>query len=404
MKPLATIVFTLTTLMMTTSPIALAAPPSGDAGTKEPANANKSIWTLNVTKFRKQHAQDGGYTKKWDLSDMPHYKPKRQVSGTLRIWGSNYLKDGPLGGYWAAAFKKFQPGVTIEYNLPTAGIAVPALAAKVADLGVGRPATLMDHLTFQQVYGHTMTEITAATGSFDVYGWSPAFIILVHKDNPLTKISMKQLDGVFGTARLGGYDGSVWRTDYPYKRGPEENIRTWGQLGLTGEWANKPIHPCGQSPRANIQTVFQNLVLRGSDQWVEGYRAYANHATPEGTINPWSKQVQKAAEEDPLSICIASPLTGASNLRELAVQGFDGGPYVTRTLETVRDRSYPLTNQIFFFAEKAPGKAMDPKVEEFLRFVLSQEGQGEIQHEGRYTPLTGAMVKEELAKLEVSQQ
>ncbi|MBS0476702.1 MAG: substrate-binding domain-containing protein [Proteobacteria bacterium] len=362
-------------------------------------NANRSIWTLNVTGFRKQHAQDGGYTKTWDLSDLPHYAPRRQVAGKLRIWGSNYLKDGPLGEYWRAAFKKFQPGVTIEYNLPTAGIAVPGLAGKVADLGVGRPATLMDYLTFEQVYGYEPLEITAATGSYDVYGWSPGFIILVHKDNPLTKISMKQLDGVFGTARNGGYKGSVWRTDYPYRRGPEENIRTWGQLGLTGEWANKPIHPCGQSPRANIQTVFQNLVLRGSDQWVEGYRAYANHATPDGKINPWSKQVQAAAESDPLSICIASPLTGVSNLRELAVQGFDGGPYVVRSLETVRDRTYPLINEIFFYANKAPGKALDPKVEEFLRFVLSQEGQQEIQHEGRYTPLTGKVVREQLAKL-----
>ena len=379
--------------------------PSNDGADKaakpgSPANANRSIWTLDVTGFRKQHAVDGGYTKKWDLSDLPHYKPKQQVQGTLRIWGSNYLKDGPLGGYWAEAFKKFQPGITIEYNLPTAGIAVPALAGKMADLAVGRPATLMDYLTFEQVYRHEPTEITAATGSYDVYGWSPAFIIIVHKDNPLTQISMKQLDGVFGTARNGGYDRSTWRTDYPYSRGADENIRTWGQLGLKGEWANKPIHPCGQSPRANIQTVFQSLVLRGSDQWVEGYRAFANYSTADGKIASWSKQVLDAAEGDPLSICIASPLALGANLRELAVQGFNGGPYVQRTLETVRDRSYPLINEIFFYADKPPGKAMDPKVEEFLRFVLSQEGQQEVQHEGRYTPLTASVVKAMLAKLE----
>jgi len=274
------------------------------------------------------------------------------------------------------------------------------VAGKVADLGVGRPATLMDHLTFEQVYKYPITEVTAATGSFDVYGWSPGFIILVHKDNPLTQIGMNQLDGVFGGARNGGYDGSTWRNEYPYKRGPEDNIRTWGQLGLTGEWANKPIHPCGQSPRANIQVVFQNLVLRGSDQWVEGYRAFANYATPEGTINSWSKQVKEAAENDPLSMCIASPLTLGPNLRELKVQGFDGGAYVERTLETVRDRSYPLINEIFFYANKAPGKRMEPKVEEFLRFVLSRQGQEQIQREGRYTPLTAEVVKAQLAKLE----
>lgn len=364
------------------------------------ANAQRSIWTLNVTQFRKDNANKGGYTKKWDLSDLPAYKPRQQVSGTLRIWGSNYLKDGPLGEYWASEFRKFHPGVTIEYNLPTAGIAVPGVAGKVADLGVGRPATLMDHLTFEQVFKYPITEITAATGSYDVYGWSPAFIILVHKDNPLTRISMKQLDGIFGGARNGGYDGSVYRNDPPFRRGAEENIRTWGQLGVKGEWASKSIHPCGQSPRANIQVVFQNLVLRGSDQWVEGYQAFANYATPEGTIHSWSKQVLEFAEKDPLAICIASPLVLGPNLRELKVQGFGGGPFVQRTLETVRDRSYPLINEIFFYANKAPGQRMDPKVEEFLRFVLSREGQEQIQREGRYTPLTADVVRAELAELE----
>src|SRR5258708_2858977 len=83
-------------------------------------NVNQSIWTLDVSKFRREHALEGGYTKQFDLSDMPHYMPKQQVTGTLRIWGSNYLKDGPLGELWRDAFKKFQPGITIEYNLPTA--------------------------------------------------------------------------------------------------------------------------------------------------------------------------------------------------------------------------------------------------------------------------------------------
>lgn len=393
-----------TAILLTARTVAAQEPSQSpqDHDARKTTNANRSIWTLNVTGFRKEHAKEGGYTKKWDLGDLPHYHPRRRVTGTLRIWGSNYLKDGPLGQYWAAAFKKYQPGIKIQYHLPTAGIAIPALAAKVADLGVGRPATLMDYLTFEQVFKYEPTEIVAATGSYDVYGWSPGFIILVHKENPLTSISMKQLDGVFGAARLGGYDKSIWRTDYPYARGPSENIRTWGQLGVTGEWASKPIHPCGQSPRANIQTVFQNLVLRGSDQWVENYRAYANYATPDGKINSWSKQVLAAAEGDPFSICIASPLALGPNLRELAIQGFDGGPFVKRTLESVRDRSYPLINEIFFFANKAPGKPLEPKVDEFLRFVLSQEGQQEVQHEGRYTPLTAAVVKAQLAKLEPS--
>lgn len=388
--------------------LAQPAPPAapGSSATKSappadaPQNANHSIWTLNVTQDRKDHARLGGYTKRFDLSDLPHYTPKQRLNGTLRIWGSNYLKDGPLGESWREAFKKFQPDIEIEYNLPTTGIGIPSLAAKVSDLAVGRKATLMDLLTFEQVFHHSPTEITAMTGSYDVYGWSPAFIIVVRKDNPLDKISMKQLDGAFGGARLGGYQGSVWRTDYPYRRGPEENIRTWGQLGLGGAWADKPIHPGGETIRANIMTVFSGLVLRGSEQFVEGYRSYANYGTLDGKIFPWSLQVRRAVEADPYALFAVSPLAMDSNMKELAVQAYDGGPYVKRTLETVRDHSYPLYNEVYFYFDREPGKPVDPKIEAFLRFVLSQEGQDCVQREGRYLPLTGEFVREQLEKLD----
>jgi phosphate transport system substrate-binding protein len=135
---------------------------------------------------------------------------------------------------------------------------------------------------------------------------------------------------------------------------------------------------------------------------VEGYRAYANHATPDGKINPWSLQVRWAVESDPYSLCIASPLTLSPEMKELAVQSHEGGRFVTRSLETVRDRSYPLYNQIFFYLNRAPGKPADPKVEEFLRFVLSQEGQEQVQREGRYLPLTSEVAKAQLAKLDAS--
>jgi phosphate transport system substrate-binding protein len=370
------------------------------AATTEPENSGRSVWTQNVTQFRKEHGVEGGYTKRWNLSDLPHYVPKRQLTGTLRIWGNNYIKDGYLGEYWREAFKKFQPGVTIEYNLPTTGIGIPSLSAKASDLAMSRKATLMDLLTFEQVYHHSVTEISGVTGSYDVYGWSPAFIIVVHKDNPLDKISLKQLDGVFGGQRLGGYDGSVWRTDYPYRRGVEENIRTWGQLGLKGEWAEKPIHPGGQTPRANQTTIFSNLILRGSDQFAEGYQSYANYIMPDGKINSWSLQARRAIEKDRYAMYYVSPMSMSPGLKELAIQAYDGGPYVKRSLETIHDRTYPLFNQYYFYFNREPGQSVDPKVEEFLRFILSQEGQDCVQREGRYLPLTAEVVKAQLKKLE----
>jgi phosphate transport system substrate-binding protein len=370
------------------------------AAAEEPANSGLSIWTQNVTAFRKEHGSVGGYDKQWDLSDLPKYVPARQLSGVLRIWGNNYLKDGPLGDYWREAFKKFQPGLTLEYHLPTSGIAIPALACGDADLGMSRVATLMDLLTFEQVYHHPITQVTAVTGSYNVYGWLPAFIIVVNADNPLTKISLKQLDGVFGGARLGGYRGSVWHQEYPYSRGPEENIRTWGQLGLTGEWADKPIHVGGQSMRGNQTTNFSSVVLYGSDQFTEGYQSYANYIGPDRKIVSWSVQMQHVVSHDKYAMFWASPQGLGPGIKELAIQGRDGGPYVQRTLETVRDHSYPLTEECYFYLNRTPGQPVDPKVAEFLHFVLSQQGQECVEHEGRYLPLTGAIVREQLKKIE----
>jgi phosphate transport system substrate-binding protein len=368
--------------------------------TAEPANAGVSIWTQNVTGFRKEHGVVGGYKKRWDLSEMPHYAPKQQLTGTLRIWGNNYIKDGDLAQYWLEEFKKFQPGITIEYHLPTATIAVPALACGAADLGLCYKARLTDLLVFEQMFHHPITEITAFTGSYDVYGWSPATIIAVNKDNPLTQISMKQLDRVFGGARTGGYVGSVWHTEYPYSRGADENIRTWDQLGLTGEWVGKPIHIGGQNLTAGASYSFNVDVLRGSYQFAENYQAFTNYITPDGKINSWSLQARRAIAKDKYAMFYVSPASMGPELKELAVQAYEGGPYVARSVESIHNRTYPLYHENFFYLNRDPGKPIDPKVEEFLRFILSQEGQDCIQREGRYMPLLPGIVKEQLKKLE----
>jgi phosphate transport system substrate-binding protein len=389
----------LAALPAVTGGLAFAQPAAPAAETK-PANAGVSIWTQNVTQFRKDHGVQGGYTKRWDLGGLPHYVPKRQLTGTLRIWGNNYLKDGYLGEYWREGFGKFQPGITIDYHLPTAAMAVPALVCGVADLGMSNKATLTDHLSFEQVYHYPVSEVVVATGSYDVYGWTPAFIIVVNQDNLLDKISVKQLDGVFGCERSGGYVGSVWHAEYPFGRGPGENIRTWGQLGLTGQWGDKPIHPGGQTVRAGASTAFSDRILRGSGQWVEGYKGYTNYIAEDGKIVSWSLQAREAIAKDRCTMFYVSPMSMGPGLKELAVQGYDGGPYVRRSLETVHDHTYPLFNQQFFYFNRAPGQPIDPMTEEFIRYVLSQEGQDCIQREGRYLPLTAEMVRESLKKLD----
>jgi phosphate transport system substrate-binding protein len=210
------------------------------------------------------------YTKKWDLSGLPKYQPKEKVSGVLRFWGSNYISDGYLGAYWEAAFKRFQPGVSLEFNMKTTLAAVPSLVFRVSDIGIGRKITFSEQELFERYKDQPSTEVELAPGSYDVPGWQPGYGIVVHKDNPITQLTMKQLDGIFGAERNGGWEGTSWRPNWA--RGPEGNIRTWGQLGLKGEWADKPINVYGLNLRYHQASEISDTVLKGSDKWNEHLR------------------------------------------------------------------------------------------------------------------------------------
>jgi len=344
------------------------------------------------------------YTKKWDLSGLPKYQPKQKVSGTIRSWGSNYIVDGFLGGYWEAAFKKYHPEVKFDFNMRTTLAAVPSLVFGVSDLGIGRKITFSEQEMFERYTDRAPVEIELMTGSYDVPGWNPGFGIVVHKDNPLTQLTIKQLDGIFGAERLGGWEGTSWRPNWA--RGPEENIRTWGQLGLTGEWADKPINVYGLNLRYHQATEISDMLLKSSDKWNERLRIYANYVSASGKLE---RGLNEELAKDRYGIAyIAAPTTNLGGqaaqpeLKVLKIAEKDGEPYIAYTLETVHDRTYPLYDRIFAYADRVPGKPMDPKVLEFLRFVLSQEGQAEVMRDGKYLPLTAEVANTQLQKLEAA--
>jgi phosphate transport system substrate-binding protein len=135
-------------------------------------------------------------------------------------------------------------------------------------------------------------------------------------------------------------------------------------------------------------------------QFVGNYKAYTNYMTTGGKVYTWSEQVRDVVQHDPDVICYVSPLTLTPDMRVLAIRPRGGGPYVPRTLETVRDNTYPLTHHVYFYFNRDEGKPLDPRIDEFLRFVLSQQGQALIEREGRFLPLTAPMVQAQLKKLQ----
>ena len=273
---------------------------------QEPKESTEGL-DMQAARAKMMSARGGkvAYTKKWDLSGLPKYQPKQKVSGTIRMWGSNYITDGFLGGYWEAAFRKYHPDVKFDFHMKTTLAAVPSLIFGVSDLGIGRKITFAEQELFERYTDRSPIEIEIATGSYDVPGWQPGYGVVVQKDNPLTKITMEQLDGVFGAERAGGWDGTSWRPNCA--RGPEKNIRTWGQLGLTGEWADKPINVYGLTLRYHQATEISDRVLKASDKWNEHLKIYANFVSKAGKLERGMNE-DLAADKYGIGI-VAAPTT-----------------------------------------------------------------------------------------------
>jgi phosphate transport system substrate-binding protein len=376
----------------------LAAPLQSRAQTVSAEDAKKSLQAQDErAEVIYERGKSPHYTQKFDLSGLPHYKPDKQLTGWIRIHGSNYLADGMLGEYWEKAFAKYQRGIKISWYLPTSAAAFAALYYNQADLVMGHKPGFYDLLAFQRIMGHDPVEFTAVTGSYDVAGWENATVILVNKNSPLKGITLKQIDGVFGAARDGGWAGTNFRPDWA--RGPESNIRTWGQLGLTGSAAAKPINVYGFNLRYNTATDFSDKYLHASDKWNENIHGFAHIVKPDGHRYIEADQITDALAADPYGIGYNRFRGERPGVRRIPVAAKDGGPYVEPTIENVQNRTYPLFNEAYFYTDVKPGTKMNPMVREFLKFVLSQEGQEEVQRDGKYLPLTADVVREQLKKL-----
>jgi phosphate transport system substrate-binding protein len=237
---------------------------------------------------------------------------------------------------------------------------------------------------------HSPIEFEIATGSFDVPEKTPAIAVLVHRDNPLAKLTLNQLDRIFGAARTGGWQGMEWHTEI--SRGPDEDLRTWGQLGLTGKWKDLPIHtygPPGLYPGG--MSYFQIRVMHGADTWAESLREYADPA-----------EMMKAFDRDPLGIVYAGASFRNPSTKTVALSEGDG-PFVTLSKAHVRDRTYPLSRSVYLYiAPDTPAgdlKPPSPLLKEFLLYIFSRQGREDVLRQSDYLCLPPDRLLVERAKV-----
>lgn len=320
-------------------------------------------------------------------SALPAYVPGVKVSGTIRNNGSGFAG---LLKTWEAGFQKYQPEVRFADSLESGDAAIGALEAGAADLAInGREPVLTEFLSFAEVFKNDGPfQVTVATGAYEVLGRTWAQVILVNKANPLAKLTMKQLDGIFGEARTGGYAGYKWTTERG--RPASEDIRTWGQLGLTGEWAGKAIQTYGYAP-TGMSNFFELTVFHGGTKWNPNLRQFVEASAKQATgRDGGTDEMMDELERDRYGIAWAglAHAKGHPGVKALALGWTAAGPFYECNAGTVGGRVYPLTRSIFIQLNRPPGKAIEPRLKEFLLYVLSREGQAAVAAEGEYLPLT----------------
>src|SRR5215831_495267 len=259
------------------------------------------------------------------------YEKVSGVSGNLNSIGSDTLNN--LMTLWAEGFRALYPNVNIQIEGKGSSTAPPALIEGTAQLGpMSREMKAAEIDAFEKKYGYKPTEIKVAIDSL---------VVFVHKDNPIKGLSLDQLDSIFSSTN---------------KRGGKP-INTWGELGLTGEWANRPISLYGRNSASGTYGFFKEHVLKNGD-----YRSTVKE-------QPGSSSVVQGVANDLGGIGYSGIGYKTSGVKALALTEADAGKPTEPSLENALSGAYPLARFLYIYVNKKPTESADKLVQEFLKFV-----------------------------------
>ena len=290
---------------------------------------------------------------------VPAYQKASGVSGNINSVGSDTMNN--MMALWAESFRKMYPNVKIQIEGKGSSTAPPSLIAGTSQFGpMSRAMRATEIDQFEAKYGYKPTQLRT---SFD------ALAVYVNKDNPLEKLTLAQVDAAFSkTRRRGG-----------------KNAATWGDLGLTGDWAARPISLYGRNSASGTYGFFKEHTLKNGD-----YRDTVKE-------QPGSASVVQGVTEDRFGMGYSGIGYKTSGVKVVALaekDAFSSGSY-----EDVKSGKYPLARFLYIYINKAPGKPLDPLVREYAKLIFSKEGQEVVIKDG-YLPLPAAIIAEELKKLE----
>jgi len=282
------------------------------------------------------------------------------ISGNLSSVGSDTLAN--MMTFWAEEFKRQYPNINIQIQAAGSSTAPPALTEGTAQFGpMSRAMKSKEIESFEKHYGYKPTPIRVAIDALAVF---------VNKDNPIEGLSIKQVDAIFSST---------------HKCGGDKDATRWSDIGLTGSWAEKDIQLFGRNSVSGTYGYFKSKALCKGD-----FKSSVNE-------QPGSASVVQSVASSLNSIGYSGIGYKVAGVRAVPLSKKEG-PFVEATTENAISGDYPLSRFLYVYVNKHPNKPLSPLQAEFIKLMLSKEGQGIVDKDG-YIPLPKAVIEKELAKL-----
>jgi phosphate transport system substrate-binding protein len=291
---------------------------------------------------------------------LPAYTPVSGVSGNLKSLGSDTLNN--LMTLWAEGFNAMYPNVKIEIEGKGSSTAPAALIAGTAHFGpMSRPMKAKEEDDFEKKYGYKPLAVRSAIDALALY---------VHKDNPITCLSLQQVDAIFSKTRNGGLN---------------QDIKTWGDVGLTGEWGTRPISLYGRNSASGTYGYFKEVALFNGD--------YKDEVKEQ----PGSSTVVQGVASDIGGMGYSGVGYKTADVKFVQVKATPDGECFEPNAEHAGSGDYPISRFLYIYVNKNPNQKLDPLRGEFIRFIYSKQGQEAVVKDG-YFPVLKSLADDDLQR------
>lgn len=325
--------------------------------------------------------------------NLPSYRPESRLRGEVTV--ARTASTGTLVDAWIRGFREVQPGIAVRQtaqgtDLPAASLQ-ELLDGKVDVAPFVREIQPAEAAQARERLGAEPLGLAVASGSYDTPSNTHAIAVYVNAANPLAHLTLAELDAIYSSTRRRGYP---------------QDLTTWGQLGLGGAWAGRPIHFYGMvvnrkvgNPHSGIVAYLMERVMLGGEFKAET-RQVPDTGMGRGN-NRALDEIVRAVADDESGIGYSGFANAVPGVHAVALAENPGGPWYPGTRDEVARRVYPLTRTIFVYARRPAAGAPDPAVREFLRYVLSRQGQQAVAGDpANFLPLPAAFAADQRARLD----